>query len=324
MAKRAGWLESGAPPACRGGVLDEVVDGADGRAPHEHDAVRRGVLGAGDGDVEGVNVPRGGAPQRACRLTARARFELADALGRYDLEIGDPVGATVGLEHLEMGAVLLRESQNHGARPAEEEAELLRPHAVEGASTRIDLGLDGAGGGVVARVHEAPVRLGGAEGDVVGRFQYADREIVPCELPGYGTPGHTRAGDDDVERLGHCVSCHQVDGTCRPRLRALRGFSCFSRVRGVIDEVSISYATLVAYLHNAVSAERVNPPASGRERFRNCEADRTEGSGDQSEVLPQFSGCFRVVPEVANSSTSKFVECLASSTLRAAKNCGRT
>ena len=63
--------------------------------PNKRHTVGDGVLQRGNGDLKGIDKASGGTPQRARRLGTCARFQLVDALGADNRQLGHAVGQAI-------------------------------------------------------------------------------------------------------------------------------------------------------------------------------------------------------------------------------------
>ena len=176
------------------------------RGPHKRHPVGYGVLQRGDGNLKRVDKPSRAAPQCARRLGARARFQLVDAFGADNQQLGYAVGKAVAAKLLQVRTVLVVKAQHHGARAAEQKAQLLRPRTVQLAATGVDLRLNRARCRIVAGVYQAAVGLRRAQRNIVGGLDHANGQVKPCELPRDGAPGNARAHNCDIKRFCHSAS----------------------------------------------------------------------------------------------------------------------
>lgn len=97
---------------------------------HKRYSVGNGVLQRGDGHFKRVDVTGQRAPQRARRLSTRARFQLVGALGADNRQLGHAVGKAVAAQLLQVRAVFIVGTQHHRPGAAKQKSQLLGPCAI--------------------------------------------------------------------------------------------------------------------------------------------------------------------------------------------------
>ena len=112
---RAALVVGGSAPVSAAGNFNRLHR----RGTHKRHAVGNGVFQRGDGDLKRVDVTGRRAPQRARRLSTRARLQLVDALGADNRQL---VGKAILAQLLQVSAVFIVEAQYHRPGAAEQKA----------------------------------------------------------------------------------------------------------------------------------------------------------------------------------------------------------
>ena len=129
-----------------------------------------------------------------------------DAVGANDRQLGHAVGQAILTQLLQVRAVFVVKPQHHRPGAAEQKAQLLGPCAIQLATTGVDLRLYGARRRIVAGVHQAAVGLRSPQCYVVGRFDHANGQVKPRELPRDGASRDASANNRDIKRFRHSAS----------------------------------------------------------------------------------------------------------------------
>jgi len=95
------------------------INGLHWRRPHKRHAVGDCVLQRDDGHFKRVDVTGRRAPQRARRLSTRARLQRVDALGADNRQLGHAVGKAILAQLLQVRAVFVVKPQHHRPGAAE-------------------------------------------------------------------------------------------------------------------------------------------------------------------------------------------------------------
>ena len=95
------------------------INGLHWRRPNKRHAVGDCVLQRDDGHFKRVDVTGRRAPQRARRLSTRARLQLVDALGADNRQLGHAVGKAILAQLLQVRAVFVVKPQHHRPGAAE-------------------------------------------------------------------------------------------------------------------------------------------------------------------------------------------------------------
>ena len=177
-----------------------------GCGAHKCHAVGNRVLQRGDGDFKRVNVTGRRAPQRACCVGAGTRFQLADTFGADNRQLGHAVGKAIAAQLRQLRTVLVVKAQHHRPGAAEQKAQFLGPSTIQLAAAGVDLRLYGSRRRIVAGVYQAAVGFRRAQGDVIGRLDHANEQVIARELPRDGAPGDARAHNCDIKRFRHSAS----------------------------------------------------------------------------------------------------------------------
>ena len=129
-----------------------------------------------------------------------------DVLGADNRQFGHAVGHAILPQLLQVCAVFVVKAQHHRTGAAKQKSQFLGPGAIQLAAAGVDLRLYRARSRIVAGMHQAAVGLRGAQGDVVGRFDHANGQVIARELPRDGAPGDARAHNRDIKRFRHSAS----------------------------------------------------------------------------------------------------------------------
>ena len=166
------------------------------------DPVGRGPLHQGeDVAVRLDDAPRGRI-QAPDRVTAQLRLEGEKALAADHLEARHTVGDAPGVQLGDRLHLLEGEGGHDDAAPAEREAEVGLQAVEQEVPAHLEARLEAARGVVEARVHDARVGLGDAEGDVDFALEQRDRHAVGAEGPRDRGPGDAGADDGNVDHAG--------------------------------------------------------------------------------------------------------------------------
>ena len=166
-------------------------------------AVILGVVGKGDGNLEGVDHGGGVGQQRPHCCRVHKRLAVSELLAVDFFYLVNPIdfGVVQKLVHLFQVGVGICDDQ--GAGMAQVKAQFLGELRVHSGACRVQLGLQGARMRVVPWVDDSAVSLGGANAHVHSPLHQGCFHIILCQLVGDPGTGDAPA-DNDYIVIFHC------------------------------------------------------------------------------------------------------------------------
>src|SRR5699024_1777921 len=173
----------------------QSLDGGDQAAAVQFHTVLDGGLDHGQGKAPGIDDAGGGGVQSAADFGGEGGLHGAGFLPGQQPQFRHAVGHAPAVQRFQRGPALGGEANHQRAAPAEGHVQLLADLGGHAVALHVQGGHEGAGFGVVARVDDGAVCLGGAVGHIVAGFQHGGAQAVARQPVG-GGGAHNAAADD--------------------------------------------------------------------------------------------------------------------------------
>ena len=185
-------------------AVGKLADGGHLRVAPELRPVFRRVLRKGHGQLVGADDAAGSHQQGFLGFLPHVGLPLPQLRLVDDPQL-PPAAVLAALlqELLQGGMVLQAEGHHQGGVPLHGHVQLLVNPVEHGVAQHVELGLQGAGLGVIPAVDDGGVGLALTVADIVGLFQQQRLDPVPGQFPGNATAHHAAADDDHVIHFVH-------------------------------------------------------------------------------------------------------------------------
>ena len=164
-------------------------------------AVLHRVLGHGKGVFPGAHNGRAGRMQRPLHLRRKVRLQRQGLFSAQQRKAGHPIRRAVFKQLLQVAQLLVRERKHQAADLLVGHVQLRADSFRHGAAPHVQLCHQGARLGVVSRVQNGAVGLGGPHGHVVFRLQNQHRRLPPGQVVCGGRANHAAADDRNIYHL---------------------------------------------------------------------------------------------------------------------------
>ena len=186
-------------------------------------AVGIGVLSKSDGHIEGADNSAGRGPQSRHSILAHIGLQFVEPPGIHNFQPLYPIFQAVFIEGFQPWQVLFGHTDHQRTVHPEWEIQLLGQLRHHPISLDVHLGHEAAMGGVVARMDDGAVGLGGAAAHIRLPLQNQHISLIAGQIPGHRAAGDTRSDDQAIVQTKRLLQ--EKSGSPRTPSRR-RGLGC--------------------------------------------------------------------------------------------------